>query len=613
MDDRSVCTPQLAESDAQNNTTSTPNAASVTDADKVINTKLDSTQVEGDKSEEELLKGLLTDDYCHVCEAVLLFESQRLSHYEGKKHAQKVRVYLQAKRAEKMNNESTGPQQTMTTDKDHFCELCNMVFSSHVVARSHYEGKVHSKNLRKQGLQPPVIDRYTEVRTSPSLTQDSANTDQKSVPEGGMEHLLDPTATPTTPSTEVDLRDPDKYCALCAASFNNPQMAVQHYNGRKHQRNQARQDLLKELGDDVQQANSLMCPMCSVQFNSVEMYQAHMQGNKHQIREKKVTDLCKSQQKVYSTFADELSDYIQVQKARGITPKTSQVLPLGDTQKEDEEEEEEEVLNKGDITELNKPMPTFLPTSNPPHHSRLGCYNPVEGWRPPYQGPPRPSHGWGYNCPPPVLPSSGSPLFAGQPIKRRRRRKQSSSSSYMTSSSHSSSHSSSYSSSTSDSDDSAYRRREKRRIRRSRRERDRRARDEDSNKEEKRRKRRRRERDNESGDRRRGESGESEEEKRRKKRRNHGKRRRQEKQSREEDFGAEGGERVMDNLMPENLMDNRKETEVHIQAEMNVEQGDVGQDEPAKPKYRKEKKKTKEKVDTRTEEEKLWDDSILGC
>lgn len=36
----------------------------------------------GDPDEEELLKGLLTDDFCHVCEAVLLFESQRLSHYE---------------------------------------------------------------------------------------------------------------------------------------------------------------------------------------------------------------------------------------------------------------------------------------------------------------------------------------------------------------------------------------------------------------------------------------------------------------------------------------------------------------------------------------------------
>lgn len=97
------------------------------------------------------------------------------------------------------------------------------------------------------------------------------------------------------------------------------------------------------------------------------------------------------------------------------------------------------------------------------------------------------------------------------------------------------------------------------------------------------------------------------------KRKNHGKRRRREKKNREEDYGAECGEKAIDTLMPEDTMDSRKETEVHIQAEMNVEQGDGGQDEPAKPKHRKEKKKTKEKVDTRTEEEKLWDDSILGC
>ncbi|XP_040015048.1 zinc finger matrin-type protein 1 isoform X3 [Xiphias gladius] len=253
MDDTIVCSPQLAESDAQNNTTSTPNAASVTDADKVINTKIDSTQVEGDKNEEELLKGLLTDNYCHVCEAVLLFESQRLSHYEGKKHAQKLKLYLQARKAEKMKRETTVRQRTIPNDKDRFCELCNMVFSSHLVAKSHYEGKVHAKNLRKQGLQPPVINRYTMVCTLPRLPQDPDNADQKSAPEGGMEHLMDTAASTTIPSTEVDLRDPNKYCALCAASFNNPQMALQHYNGRKHQRNQARQELIKELGDDVQQ------------------------------------------------------------------------------------------------------------------------------------------------------------------------------------------------------------------------------------------------------------------------------------------------------------------------------------------------------------------------
>ncbi|XP_054473437.1 zinc finger matrin-type protein 1 [Anoplopoma fimbria] len=510
-----------------------------------------------------------------------------------------------------MDKESTGLQRTMTTDKDHFCELCNMVFSSQVVAKSHYDGKVHAKHLRKQGLQPQVTDTYTEVHTFPSLIREPDDADQKSAPLGGIEHILDPTATTATPITEVDLKEPNKYCALCAASFNNPQMALQHYNGRKHQRNQARQDLLKGLGDDVQQANSLICQMCSVQFNSVEMYQAHMQGNKHQIREKKVVDLCQSQQKDYNTFADELADYIQVQKARGITPKAGHVLPVGDAQKEGEEDEkEEEAFNKGDIIEPNKRMPNLPPTSNPPHHSRPGSYFPVGGWRPPYQGPPWPSHPWDYSCPPPVLPGAGSPLFTKPLTNSRRRRKQLSSSSCTTSSSFSSSSSSS---STSDSDDSECRRREKRRIRRSRREGDKKDRDEDSDKEEKRRKRRRRERDNDSEERRREESGESEKESRRKKRKNHGKQRRRENKSREEDFEVKGVERVMDNLIPEDMMDNRKETEVHIQAETNVEQEEGGQDEPAKPKYRKEKKKTKEKVDTRTEEEKLWDDSILGC
>ena len=88
------------------------------------------------------------------------------------------------------------------------------------------------------------------MRTSPGLTDDA---DQRSAPDGGMEHLLEPAAITATPSTEVDLKDPNKHCAMCAASFNNPQMALQHYNGRKHQRNQARQELLKELGDNVQQ------------------------------------------------------------------------------------------------------------------------------------------------------------------------------------------------------------------------------------------------------------------------------------------------------------------------------------------------------------------------
>uniref|UniRef100_A0A3Q1JSZ2 C2H2-type domain-containing protein n=1 Tax=Anabas testudineus TaxID=64144 RepID=A0A3Q1JSZ2_ANATE len=460
----------------------------------------------------------------------------------------------------------------MTADKDRFCELCNMVFSSHVVAKSHYEGKVHTKNLRKQGLQPP-------------------GKCWESAPAGGIEHLVDPAASTTTPDTEVDLKDPIKHCALCAASFNNPQMALQHYNGRKHQRNQARQELIKEL------ASSLMCQMCSMQFNSVEMYQAHMQGNKHQIREKKVIDLCKSQQKVYTTFADELADYIQVQKARGIT---IQVPPQADTQKtdEDEEEEEQKLLSSGAMIEIHKPTAK----SKPHPQSRPGCYYPVGGWCSSYQGPSWPPHGWD-NCPPPVPPGSATSQLPCRSIKRRRPRQQSSSSSCTDSSSYSS-YSSSYSSNTSDSDDSEYRCRDKRGIRRSRQERCRRVRDEEQN--------RRKQHKRDSEERRREESGESDQE-RRKKRKHNGKQRRKEKKSREADLEENEGGRVMDSLKPENMMDSNKQTEAHSRTEICLEQGNGGQDEPAKHKYRKEKKKMKDRVDSRTEEEKLWDDSILGC
>lgn len=88
-------------------------------------------------------------------------------------------------------------------------------------------------------------------------------------------------------------------------------MALQHYNGRKHQRNLSRQELLKGVEDHIKQGNpgqpagppeltgvrlsslfhllssfllptaGLVCQICRVQLNSVEMYQAHMQGNKH--------------------------------------------------------------------------------------------------------------------------------------------------------------------------------------------------------------------------------------------------------------------------------------------------------------------------------------------
>lgn len=322
--------------------------------------------------------------------------------------------------------------------------------------------------------------------------------------------------------------------------------------------------------------------------------------------------MCKSQQKSYSTFTDELADYIQVQKARGLKPKTGQV-PSADSQKEDEQDKPEEVkdFSKGHSTHQHKPEPNFPPMYNPPDHTQPGCYYTVKGRRPPYRGRPLLSQTWGYNRPPPALTTSETTQFTTRPVKRKRRRNRSSSSSYSTSSSSSCSLSNSYSSRTSDSDNSEYRRRD--RSRKSRRERDRRARDVDSDTEGRKRKQCRRVKDKDSEDRGREKYGESEEERSSKKSNSHGKRKRRDKKSPEEDFEGQEGKRLTDHLQPEDTMETRNETEVHVQAEMNVEQQENQQNELAKPKYKREKKKAKEKIDPRTEEEKLWDDSILGC
>lgn len=52
---------------------------------------------------------------------------------------------------------------------------------------------------------------------------------------------------PVVPSP-YQRRDSDRYCGLCAAWFNNPLMAQQHYDGKKHKKNAARVALLEQLG-----------------------------------------------------------------------------------------------------------------------------------------------------------------------------------------------------------------------------------------------------------------------------------------------------------------------------------------------------------------------------
>uniref|UniRef100_A0A670JF87 C2H2-type domain-containing protein n=1 Tax=Podarcis muralis TaxID=64176 RepID=A0A670JF87_PODMU len=147
-------------------------------------------------------------------------------------------------------------------DENTYCRLCNMVFTSPIVAQSHYLGKIHTKKMKR-------------------LSEDQAQQPlQNAQPE--------PDPSPSCKAT-LDLDDPDKFCKLCSAPFNNPLMAHQHYVGKKHKRNEARKKLMTEMGSEAVPAERrplrvYICPICNISLTSIEMYQSHIQGNKHQIK-----------------------------------------------------------------------------------------------------------------------------------------------------------------------------------------------------------------------------------------------------------------------------------------------------------------------------------------
>ncbi|KAM5194277.1 lysine-rich coiled-coil protein 1 [Mantella aurantiaca] len=352
--------PQLVESITQSNS-SPPSTAtcSVTMAGGDISSSAQTTipcQTEI-FLDEKTKRELFTDTFCRVCGAVLQFESHRNAHYEGKRHAQKVRLYFLNKELEEMAYKKKVDHKTerinfhvdqqLAQDKNKFCSLCNMVFSSPVVAQSHYVGKIHTKKLRQLLGEPS--ERTTEVTDSSVTAVDEAavppanEQDTVMSPLSEKSNQQEASTEPSSADNEIDLSDPNKYCKLCCASFNNPMVAQQHYNGKKHARNELRRKLMEEMEDTGLSVDSggdgvYVCPICSITLTSIEMYQSHMQGNKHQIKENIVAHLMKTTKKTYDSFENELEDYIKVQKARGLEPKT-QFRPEKDQQDSAEETE----------------------------------------------------------------------------------------------------------------------------------------------------------------------------------------------------------------------------------------------------------------------------------
>ncbi|XP_051733110.1 zinc finger protein 346 isoform X1 [Ctenopharyngodon idella] len=246
---------------------------------------------------------LFSDSQCKVCSAVLISESQKLAHYQSKKHASKVRRYMSIHGNEEpiAKRFKSSDDATSIVDeggKYKACSVCNMTFSSPVVAQSHYQGKVHSKNLRLKtyGQQTPVYSKgsaltqdLADITTSSSKTN-KISSGFKALPQPKVQVKKDE-GLPKGVQGPAE-RDPNRFCSICQASFNNPLMAQQHYSGKKHKKHLTKQKLMETYGPSSAPASTLKgypCTVCNIELNSVEQYQAHISGSKHKnhVRPKK--------------------------------------------------------------------------------------------------------------------------------------------------------------------------------------------------------------------------------------------------------------------------------------------------------------------------------------
>ncbi|XP_031214403.1 zinc finger protein 346 isoform X6 [Mastomys coucha] len=171
---------------------------------------------------------LFTSTQCKVCCAMLISESQKLAHYQSKKHANKVKRYLAIHGLETLKGDlkrlDSDQKSSRSKDKNHCCPICNMTFSSPVVAQSHYLGKTHAKNLRlkQQSTKGAALSKHL---TNPFLVASTLALQQNR-----------------------EMLDPDKFCSLCHSTFNDPAMAQQHYTGKRHRKQETKLKLMAHYG-----------------------------------------------------------------------------------------------------------------------------------------------------------------------------------------------------------------------------------------------------------------------------------------------------------------------------------------------------------------------------
>ncbi|KAG7258836.1 hypothetical protein CRUP_014005, partial [Coryphaenoides rupestris] len=265
--------------------------------------------------------GVFTQSYCNICNAQLISESQRTAHYESRKHANKVRLFYMlhpqdgGPPCKKLRPDNPDSAET-EVDRNKCCTLCNMFFTSAIVAQSHYQGKTHTKRVRLVlGDTPHLLTATPTTNTGTHLVLGdtphlltATPTTNTGTHLGDTPHLLTATPSPTgthlgdtphlltaTPTTNTGVFT-QSYCNICNAQLISESQRTAHYESRKHA-NKVRLFYMlhpqdggppcKKLRPDnpdsaeTEVDRNKCCTLCNMFFTSAIVAQSHYQGKTH--------------------------------------------------------------------------------------------------------------------------------------------------------------------------------------------------------------------------------------------------------------------------------------------------------------------------------------------
>ncbi|KAL6031241.1 hypothetical protein STEG23_015057 [Scotinomys teguina] len=298
-----------------------------------------------------------TDDFCQACGVVLQLESERISHYESEIHAQNVKFYFQMHgeqnqvpgRKVSIHLENSQVYRIGEVNRNKFGGFCNMSFDTSAVAQSHYVGKSHPQNQKQlleehdrvspSGCQPkmdkpnttsaaPTFLKSVIVKPPPayrmrtyvchicSITFTSLHMFRSHMQ--GSEHQIKESHVISQVKNSKKIQEP--YQGECADSIKVKKSreleSKAHF--RKMEDNHLEVHGYREIVDSRHRHKM------PEQTLPLENFWTHPGPyNNSQAVEDQLPHCSPAQSKTYDSFQDELEDYIKGQKARGLDPNIS--------------------------------------------------------------------------------------------------------------------------------------------------------------------------------------------------------------------------------------------------------------------------------------------------